>query len=56
MRLNRQTFLLIFLLAVLVLVVLLGPGVYTLYQRQNHQPQIETIYQSADREPPEKIV
>ena len=53
---NRKTFLMIFLLAVLVLGVVFGPAVYILYQRQTHQPQIETLYQAADREPPEKIV
>ena len=45
-----------FLALALVLGVVLGPGVYILYQRQTHQPQIETLYPAADREPPEKIV
>ncbi len=53
---NRKAFLLIFLLLALVLGVVFGPAVYILYQRQTHQPQIETLYQAADREPPEKIV
>ena len=54
---NRKAFLLIFLLVALVLGVVLGPAVYILYQRQTHQPQIETLYQAtADREAPEKIV
>ena len=54
---NRKAFLLIFLLLALVLGVVFGPAVYILYQRQTHQPQIETLYQAtADRDPPEKIV
>ena len=53
---NRKAFLVIFLLLALVLGVVFSPGVYILYQRQTHQPQIETLYQAADREPPEKIV
>ena len=53
---NRKTFLLVVLFLVLLLVVVLGPGVYILYQRQNHQPQIETLYQSTDRDAPERIV
>ena len=54
---NRKAFLLIFLLLALVLGVVFGPAVYILYQRQTHQPQIETLYQAtADRDAPEKIV
>ena len=53
---NRKAFLLIFLLFALVLGVVFGPAVYILYQRQTHQPQIETLYQATDREPPERIV
>ena len=54
---SRKAFPLIFLLAALVLGVVFGPAVYILYQRQTHQPQIETLYQAmADGEPPEKIV
>ena len=54
---KRNAFLLIVLFLALVLGVVLGPGVYILYQRQTHQPQIETIYQAtADGEAPEKIV
>ena len=46
-----------FLALALVLGVVLGPGVYILYQRQTHQPQIETLYQAtADEEASEKIV
>ena len=57
MRVNRKSFFPIVLLVVLVLGVVLGPGVYTLYKRQTHPPQIETIYQAtADRVAPEKIV
>ena len=54
---KRNVFLLIVLFLTLLLVVVLGPGVYILYQRQTHPPQIETIYQAtADGEAPEKIV
>ena len=53
---NRKAFLLIFLLLALVLGVVFGPAVYILYQRQTHQPQIETLYQAADRDAPERIV
>ena len=54
---KRNAVLLIILALALVLGVVLGPGVYILYQRQTHQPQIETLYQAtADRESPEKIV
>ena len=54
---KRNAFLLIVLFLALVLGVVLGPGVYILYQHQTHQPQIETIYQAtADGEAPEKIV
>ena len=54
---KRNVFLLIVLFLTLLLVVVLGPGVYILYQRQTHPPQIETIYQAtADGEAPERIV
>ena len=54
---KRKAFLLIFLLLALLLGVVLGPGVYILYQRQTHQPQIETLYQAtADGEAPERVV
>ena len=54
---KRNVFFLIVLFLVLALGVVLGPAVYILYQRQTHQPQIETIYQAtADGEAPEKIV
>ena len=44
-------------LLALVLVIVFGPGVRTLYKLQTHQPQIETIYQAtADQDAPEKIV
>ena len=57
MRVNRKSFFPIVLLVVLVLGVLLGPGVCTLYKLQTHQPQIETIYQATtDGEAPERIV
>ena len=57
MTVNRKAFLLIFLLLALVLGVVFGPAVYILYQRQTHQPQIETLYQAtADEEASEKIV
>ena len=54
---KRNAVLLIILALALVLGVVFGPAVYILYQRQTHQPQIETLYQAtADREPPERIV
>ena len=54
---KRNAFLLIVLALALLLGVVLGPGVYILYQRQIHQPQIETLYQAtADQDAPEKIV
>ena len=54
---KRNAFLLIILALALLLSVVLGPGVYILYQHQTHQPQIETIYQAtAGQETPEKIV
>ena len=56
MRVNRKFFYPIVLLVVLVLGVVFGPGVCTLYKLQTHPPQIETIYQATDREVPEKIV
>ena len=57
MTVNRKAFLLVVLFLALVLGVVLGPGVYILYQRQTHQPQIETLYQAtADGEAPERIV
>ena len=54
---KRNAVLLIILALALVLGVVFGPAVYILYQRQTHQPQIETLYRAAaDEEPPEKIV
>ena len=54
---KRNVFLLSVLFLALLLGVVLGPGVYLLYQRQSHPPQIETIYQAtADGEAPERIV
>ena len=53
---KRNAVLLIILALALVLVVLLGPGVCTLYKIETHPPQIETLYPAADREPPERIV
>ena len=54
---KRNVSLLIVLFLALLLVVLFGPGVCTLYKLQTHPPQIETIYQAtADRDPPERIV
>ena len=54
---KRNAFLLIVLFLILFLVIVFGPGVCTLYKRQTHQPQIETLYQAtADGEAPEKIV
>ena len=44
-------------LLALVLVIVFGPGICTLYKIETHQPQIETIYQStADGEAMERIV
>ena len=57
MTVNRNAFLLIVLFLALVLGVVFGPAVCTLYKRQTHQPQIETLYQAtADRDAPEKIL
>ena len=54
---KRNVFLLSVLFLALLLGVVLGPGVYLLYQRQSHPPQIETIYQAtADGEAQERIV
>lgn len=53
---KRNIFLLVVLFLVFALGVVLGPAVYILYQRQTHQPQIETLYRAADGEAPEKIV
>ena len=53
---KRNAVLLIILALALVLGVVFGPAVYILYQRQTHPPQIETLYQAAGREAPEKIV
>ena len=54
---KRNVSLLIVLSLALLLVVVFGPGVCTLYKRQTHPPQIETLYQAmADGEAPEKIV
>ncbi len=54
---NRNVFLLIALALVLLLGVVFGPAVCTLYKIETHPPQIETIYQAtAGRETPEKIV
>ena len=54
---KRNAFLLILLFLALLLVVLFGPGVCTLYKLKTHQPQFETIYRvTAEQEPPEKIV
>lgn len=54
---KRNVSLLIVLFLALLLVVLFGPGVCTLYKLQTHPPQIETIYQAtADRDPPERSV
>ena len=54
---KRNAILPIFLFLILLLIILFSPGVYILYQRQTHQPQIETLYQAeADQDPPEKIV
>ena len=53
---KRNAFLLIVLFLILLLVVVFGPGVCTLYKRQTHPPQIETLYQAADGEALEKII
>ena len=54
---KRNAFLLIVLFLILFLVIVFGPGVCTLYKRQTHPPQIETLYQAtADGEVPEKVV
>ena len=54
---KRNVFLLIVLFFALLLVVLFGPALCTLYKIETHPPQIETIYQAtADGEAPEKIV
>ncbi len=54
---KRSVSLLIVLFLALVLVVVFGPGVCTLYKRQTHPPQIETIYQAtADQAPPERTI
>ena len=53
---KRNAFLLIVLFLALLLVVLFGSAVCTLYKIETHPPQIETIYQAADGEAPEKIV
>ena len=54
---SRKAFLFVSLALALLLVVLFGPAVCILYQRQTHQPQIETLYQAtADRDAPETIV
>ena len=54
---KRNVFLLSVLFLALLLGVVLGPGVYLLYQRQSHPPQIKTIYRAtADGETQERIV
>ena len=54
---KRNIFLLIVLFVVLFLVVVLGPGVCTLYKIETHPLQIETVYQAtADQDTPERIV
>ena len=54
---KRNVFLPIILFFVLLLVVLFGPGICTLYKLQTHQSQIETLYQAtADQDAPEKVV
>ena len=56
MKKRKVSFLIVLFLA-LLLVVLFGPAVCTLYKIEPHPPQIETIYQAtADREAPERIV
>lgn len=54
---KRNVSLFVILALALVLIIVLGPGVCTLYKNETHPPQIETIYQAtADGEAPEKIV
>ena len=54
---KRNAFVPIVLFLALLLGVVFGPAVRSLYQRQTHPPQIETIYQAtADQAPPERIV
>ena len=53
---KRNAFLLIVLFLALLLVVLFRPAVCTLYKIETHPPQIETIYQATDQDPPETIV
>ena len=53
---KRNAVLLIVLSLVLLLVVVFGPAVCTLYKIETHPPQIETIYQATDQDPPETIV
>ena len=54
---KRNAISLIVLIFALLLVVVFGPAVCTLYKIETHPPQIETIYQAtADGEAPEKIV
>ena len=54
---KRNVSLLIVLFFALVLGVVFGPAVCTLYKIETHPPQIKTIYQAtADGEAPEKIV
>jgi len=53
---KRNVSLLIVLFFALLLVVLFGPAVCTLYKIETHPPQIEMIYQAADQDPPETIV
>ena len=53
---KRNAFLPIVLFLALWLVVLFGSAVCTLYKIETHPPQIETIYQATDQDPPETIV
>ena len=54
---KRNAFLLIVLFLALLLVVLFGSAVCTLYKIETHPPQIETVYQAtADQDTPETIV
>ena len=54
---KRNAFLPLVLFLVLLLVVLFGPAVCSLYKIETHPPQIETIYlATADQAPPERIV
>ena len=54
---KRNAFLLIVLFLALLLVVLFGSAVCTLYKIETHPPQIETLYQAtADQDTPERIV